>query len=86
VRNPEIRRKLERPRHGWDDNFKMDEAEWGSMDLVGLVQDSDRKRATVNMVTDVKVKSRFVAKSTWGIHSMNTAHGGEAGKDTSASR
>jgi hypothetical protein len=31
VRKPEGRRPLERPRHGWDNNIKMDlrEAGWG---------------------------------------------------------
>jgi hypothetical protein len=44
VGNPEGKRPLERPRHGWVDNIKMDlrEIGWGGMDLIDLAQDWDQ--------------------------------------------
>jgi hypothetical protein len=39
VGKPEIKRPLERPRHRWVDNIKMDikEIGWGGMDWINLV-------------------------------------------------
>ena len=54
VGNSEGKRPLERPRHWWKDNIKMDlqEVECGGMEWVGLIQDRDRWRAHVNAVTN----------------------------------
>jgi len=40
---PEGKRQFGRPRHGWEDNMKMDlhKVGWGSMDWIDLAQDSD---------------------------------------------
>ena len=50
VGKPEGKRPLGRPRHGWEDNIKVDlqEVGCGSMDWVELAQDRDRWRALVN--------------------------------------
>jgi hypothetical protein len=43
VRRPEGRRPLGKPKHGWEDNIKIDlqEVGWG-MDWIELAQDRDR--------------------------------------------
>ena len=50
VGKPEGKRPLGRPRHGWEDNIKVDlqEVGCGSMDWVELAQDRDRWQALVN--------------------------------------
>jgi hypothetical protein len=50
-------RRLERPRHRWIDNIKMDLLEIGLIvvDLIGLAQDRYRWRALVNMVMNLRV-------------------------------
>jgi len=56
VGKPEGRRPLERPRHRWEDNIKMDlqEVGWGGWHgLVDLAQDTDRWRALLNMVMNL---------------------------------
>jgi hypothetical protein len=52
----EGRRPLERPRSRWDVNIKMDvrEVRWG-MDWIDLAQESDRWRALVNAVMNLRV-------------------------------
>jgi hypothetical protein len=57
VGKPEGKRPLRRPRHRWPDNIKMDlrEIGWGGMDWIGLSQDSDRWRALVNTVMNIRV-------------------------------
>jgi hypothetical protein len=54
---PEGRRPLERPRHRWEDNIKMDlrEVGWGGMDWINLAQVRDRWRALVNAVMNLRV-------------------------------
>jgi hypothetical protein len=44
VEKPEGKKPLGRPRHGWEDNIKMDfqELECGGMDWIELAQDRDR--------------------------------------------
>jgi hypothetical protein len=44
VGKPERRRLLERPKHRWEDDIKMDlwEVDWGDIDMIDLVQDRDR--------------------------------------------
>jgi hypothetical protein len=46
------KRPLGRPRHGWEDNIRMDlrEIGWGGMDRIDLAQDRDQWRALVNTV------------------------------------
>ena len=49
VGKPEEKRPLERPRHRWEDNIKLDlrEVGCGVMDWIELAQDRDRWRALV---------------------------------------
>jgi hypothetical protein len=53
----EGRRTLGRPRSRCEDNVKMDltEVGWGDMDWIDLAQYSDRRRAAVNAVTNLRV-------------------------------
>jgi len=53
----EEKRPLGRPRRRWEDNIKMDLQEVGcrGMDWIDLAQDSDRWRALVNAVMDLRV-------------------------------
>jgi hypothetical protein len=57
VGKPEGRRPLGRPRCRWWDNIRMDLVEmgWGDVDWIGLAQDSDRWRALVNAVLNLRV-------------------------------
>jgi hypothetical protein len=50
-------RPLERPRHRWEDNIKMDLREIGSAgtDWIDLAQDRDRWKALVNTVMNLPV-------------------------------
>jgi hypothetical protein len=56
VWKPEGKRTLERPRHRWEDNIRMDlqEVGCGGMDWIGLAQDRDRWRAIVNSVKNLQ--------------------------------
>ena len=56
MRRPEEKRPLERPRHRWEDNIKMDLQEVGceGMEWIGLSQDRDRWRALVNAVMNLR--------------------------------
>ena len=57
VGKPEGKRPLERPRHRWEDNIKMDleEVGMGSKDWMGLAQDRKRWRALVSTVMNLWV-------------------------------
>jgi hypothetical protein len=57
VGRPEGRRPLGRPRRRWVDNIKMDirEVGWGGMNWIELAQDTDRWRALVNAVMNLRV-------------------------------
>jgi len=57
VEKPEGKKPLERPRHKWEDNIKMDlqEVRYGGMDWIELAQDRDRWRALVNDVMNFLV-------------------------------
>jgi hypothetical protein len=46
-----------RPRHRWVDNIKMDlrEIGWDDMDWIDLAQDTDRWRALVDTVMNLRV-------------------------------
>jgi hypothetical protein len=47
---------LGRPRHRWVDNIRMDlvEVGWGDVDWIGLAQDTDKWRALVNAVMNLR--------------------------------
>jgi hypothetical protein len=57
MEKPEGKRPVGRPRRRWVHNIKMDlrETGWDGMDWIHLVQDSDRWRALVNMVMNLRV-------------------------------
>jgi hypothetical protein len=57
VGNPEEKRPLERPRHRWVDNIKLDlrEIGWVGGDWIDLAQDRDQWRALVNTVMNLRV-------------------------------
>ena len=57
VEKPEGKSPLGRPRRRWDDNIKMDlqEVGCGDMDWIELAQDSDKWRAVVNAVLNLRV-------------------------------
>jgi hypothetical protein len=55
VGRPEGKRPLDRPKHRWEDNIKMDPEEVGwSMDWIELAQDRDRRHALVNAVMNLQ--------------------------------
>jgi hypothetical protein len=51
------KRLLDRPRHRWENNIKMDlrEIGWGGTDRIDLAEDRDQWRALVNMVMNQRV-------------------------------
>jgi hypothetical protein len=57
VEKPERKRKLGRPRRIWVDNIRMDlgEVGFGDVDWIGLAKDSNRWRALVNSVLNLRV-------------------------------
>jgi hypothetical protein len=57
VGKSEGKRPLGRPRRRWEDNIRIDlqEVGCGGMDWIGLAQDRDRWRATVNAVMNLRV-------------------------------
>jgi hypothetical protein len=57
VGKPEKRRLVGRPRRRWVDNIRMDlvEVGWGAVDRIGLAQDTDKWRALVNSVLNLRV-------------------------------
>jgi len=57
VGKPGGKRPLGRPRRRWEDNIKTDlqEVLCGGMDWIELVQDSNRWRALVNVVMNLRV-------------------------------
>jgi len=57
VGKPDIKRPLGRPRHGWEDNIKMElqEVGCGGMDGIELAEDGDRWRALVIVVMNLCV-------------------------------
>jgi hypothetical protein len=54
---PEGKRSLGSQRHRWVDNIKMDlgDVRWSDVDWIGLSQDSNRWRALVNSVLNLRV-------------------------------
>jgi len=57
VGKPEGKRPLERPRHRWEDNIKIDlqKVGCGGMDWSELAQEMDSWRALVNAVMNLRV-------------------------------
>jgi hypothetical protein len=57
VGKPEGKRPLGRPRHGWEDNVRMDlqKVGCGCEDWIGLAQDRDMWRALVSVVRNLRV-------------------------------
>jgi hypothetical protein len=57
VGKPEGKRQMGTPRRRWEDNIKMDlqEVGCGGMDWIELAQDTDRWRALVNEVMNLRV-------------------------------
>jgi hypothetical protein len=57
VQKPGGKRPLERPRHRWVDNIKMDleEMGWGGVEWIGLAQDRDKWRASVKAAINLWV-------------------------------
>ena len=57
VGKPEGKRLLERPRHRWVDNTRMDvhEVVCGNMDWIGLAQDRDKGLTLVSAVMNFRV-------------------------------
>jgi hypothetical protein len=57
VEKPEGKRPLDRPRHDWENNIKMDlqNAGRGGMDWIDLTQDRNRWQALVNTVMNDQV-------------------------------
>jgi len=57
VGKPEGKRPLERPRLRWEDNIKMDHQEVGcrGVDWIEVAQETDRWRAFVNVVMNLRV-------------------------------
>jgi hypothetical protein len=51
------KRPLGRPRHGWEDNIRMDlqEVGFGCVDWLGLAQDRYRWRVLVSVVRNLRV-------------------------------
>jgi hypothetical protein len=54
----EGKRQLERPRHSWVDNIKMDlrEIGWDCVDWIDMTQDRGQWRSLVNMVLNLRVQ------------------------------
>jgi len=67
VGKPEGKRPLGRPRHGWEDNNKVDlqEVGCGVMDWIHLAQDRDRWRALVNAVMNFRGSIKYKEFLDW---------------------
>ena len=57
VGNPEGKRPLGRPRHGWEDDIKIDLKEVGCdpRDWIALAEDKDQWRAYIRSVMNLRV-------------------------------
>jgi ribosome biogenesis protein Nip4 len=80
VGKPEGKRPFGRPRRRWEDNIKMDlqEAGFGDMEWIKLVQDRDRWRAVVNAVMNLRgiywLAENWLASQEWlcSMYSVTT--------------
>jgi len=56
MERPEGKRSLRKPRHSWDDNIKMglQDVGWSGMNWIDLAQDTDRWRAFVNAIINLR--------------------------------
>jgi hypothetical protein len=56
VGKPEGKILLERPRHRWEDNIKLDPREigWDGVDWIDMAQDRDQWRALLNTVLNLQ--------------------------------
>ena len=73
VGEPEGKRPLERTRHKWEDNIKINlwEVEWG-IDWIDLAQDRDRWRSEVKEVMKLRVtRNTGNVLSSWGPDSFS---------------
>jgi hypothetical protein len=54
---PKEKERLGRPKHGWEDNMKMDlhTVGWRNMDWIDLAEDGDGWRALVNAEINLRV-------------------------------
>jgi hypothetical protein len=57
LEKPDGKRPLERCRHRWEDNIKMDlrELEWSGMGWINIAQDRDHWQSLGNTVTHLRV-------------------------------
>jgi hypothetical protein len=57
VGKQEVKGELERPKRRWVDNIKMalGEIRWCGVEFDGLAQDTDKRRALVNTVMNVRI-------------------------------
>jgi hypothetical protein len=57
VEKPERKRLLGRPKRRWVHNIRMDlgEVGWSDVDWIGMAQDTNRWRAVVNSVLNLRV-------------------------------
>jgi hypothetical protein len=57
VGRPDAKRRVGKPKHWWEDNIKMDleNVGWGGTNWIALTQDTDRWRALVNAVMNLRV-------------------------------
>jgi hypothetical protein len=69
VGKPEGRWSLGRPRCRWLDNIRLDllEVGWGDMDWIRLAQDTDRWRALVIAVMNLKMLGNYRVSEQLGI-------------------
>jgi hypothetical protein len=71
VGKPEGKRPPVRPRHGWEDNIKM---EWQGMDWIHLPQDRNKMQTFVNMAS-IKCRNFFIKSETINF-ARRTLHNG----------
>jgi hypothetical protein len=57
VGEPEGKRPPGRPRHRWADNIRMNfgEVQWGDVDWIVLARDTNRWRALVNSILNLRI-------------------------------
>jgi hypothetical protein len=60
IKKPNRKRPCRRPRHGWEDNIRIDlrEIGWEVVDWIHLVQDRDQWCVLMNMAVNLWVPKR----------------------------